>query len=517
MQMRLPAALTALILSQTILLHAASRHAPAADQPKPSAQAGWDAASAARYLDARESWWQGWDHAKRDHGTRCVSCHTQATYAMARPAIRAATGDHEITSEETAMLADVRKRVESWNEMLPFYSDDAYGKGKEIESRNAEAVLNAFILSNYDVDGGESDDVTMQAFRHAWELQTKTGPDAGAWVWQNFNYAPWESKESQYHWAALLAVQSAREPMYTQDPNAREPLKALTGYLNTHYEAQPLLNKIVALWADQSFPGILSPRQKALLLVQLYNRQRSDGGWSTTDLGAWRRRDGTALETRSDGYATALIAVVLEQAVADEPHAPLSTPSYIEKALAWLRANQNRETGAWPAWSLNKNRDPESGPGKFMSDAATAYASMALLGWPTHVVYRNEDYGFCFNLPAPWAGYKVIADHWASGKPTGGATASGRELVFRNPRWTQTDRREDIPVMVFTAAQWRLVQKRKVIVSASPFPPDELARNGRFVFALPARWNYDDLPGLDEANRIVAGDSLRAPCVPERR
>jgi hypothetical protein len=373
-----------LFLLAGILLLTPCRHAAGADQPKPTAPTGWNPAAAARYLDLRESWWQSWDHAKRDRGTRCVSCHTQATYSFARPALRTSLGVHGPTDEETAMLADVRKRVQAWDQMQPFYSDEVYGKGKEVESRNAEAVLNAIILSNYDVEAGKRDEVTMLAFRHAWELQTTTGPDAGAWVWQNFDYAPWESKESQYHWAALMAVQSAREPgSYTQRPDAQERLKALTGYLKTHYEAQPLLNKIVALWAARSFPEILNEQQKNALLGLVYTLQKADGGWSASDLGDWHRRDGTPLETRSDGYATGLIALVLEEAVAGAPHAPPATSSHIERALTWLRSNQDPDTGAWPAWSLNKNRDPQSGPGKFMSDAATAYASLALLRAPS--------------------------------------------------------------------------------------------------------------------------------------
>ena len=228
---------------------------------------------------------------------------------------------------------------------------------------------------------GSRTTVTMLAFRHAWDQQTRTGPDAGAWVWQDFNYAPWESKESEYHWAALMAIQVAREPgSYRQLEDLQQPLKALTGYLKSHYEAQPLLNKIVALWADHWYPGILDrPQQRASLLRLLYTLEKPDGGWTTTALGAWHRRDGTPLETRSDGYATGLIALVLEETVAGSPHAPPSTPAHIQRALAWLRTNQDPQTGSWPAWSLNKNRDPQSEPAKFMSDAATAYASMALL------------------------------------------------------------------------------------------------------------------------------------------
>jgi squalene-hopene/tetraprenyl-beta-curcumene cyclase len=340
-----------------------------------SAPTTWDRQAAARYMDSREVWWQAWDHDKRDHGTRCVSCHTQAPYALARPALRSALGETSVSPMETAMLSDVEKRVRNWKDMLPFYSDEVYGTGKEIESRNAESVLNAVILASYDRSQGRLGVLTQVAFDHAWALQSKSGPDAGAWVWQNFEYTPWESKESEYHWAALMAIATATAPDdYASDPSTAAHLLALRQYLQSHYASQPLLNQVVALWASHWFPEIVSKPQREALLTTIYTLQRPDGGWSLTDLGTWTRRDKTPLETRPDGYATGLVTLVLEENAATMPHAD----PHIDQGLHWLVANQDKTTGAWPAWSLNKNRDPQSDAGQFMSDAATGYAILAL-------------------------------------------------------------------------------------------------------------------------------------------
>jgi len=337
----------------------------------PAASAAWDRDAAARYLDSREVWWQSWDRAQKDHGTLCVSCHTQATYAIARASLDSDLSNEGTPPPESKMLASVEKRVRMWNEVQPFYSDALYGAGKEVESRNAESVLNAIILASYDARRGHVSDLTRTAFDNAWALQSKTGPDAGAWVWQNFNYAPWESKESEYYWAAQMAETAAAMPdNYARDPRVVGNLAALRIYLVGHYDTQPLLNKIVLLWASAKLPALLTPAQRKSLLQEIYDKQRTSGGWSLSDLGAWQRRDNTPPNTQPDGFATGITVLALEQNhIAN---------SYTRRGVEWLIANQDKTTGAWHASSVNKNRDPQSDIGKFMSDAATGYAVLAL-------------------------------------------------------------------------------------------------------------------------------------------
>ena len=333
----------------------------------------WDRRAAARYLDDREVWWQGGDRAQKDHGTYCISCHTQAPYGLARPVLRKDLGEPDPAGAEQAMLASIEKRVHLWKDVQPFYLDAKSGPGKEVESRDAESVLNALILASYDRRTGRLSETTRIAFANAWALQSQSGAVAGAWVWQNFHYTPWESPESEYHGAALMAEAVGSAPGgYSRDPAIASNLAALRAYLRSHYDRQPLLNKIVTLWASAHLPGLLTREQRERLIGEIVRLQHESGGWSLADLGTWKRVDNTALVTRCDGYATGLIVLTLEE------NRARNATAAIERGRAWLVANQDKSTGAWPAWSLNKDRDPKSNAGPFMSDAATGYAVLAL-------------------------------------------------------------------------------------------------------------------------------------------
>jgi hypothetical protein len=126
------------------------------------------------------------------------------------------------------------------------------------------------------------------------------------------------------------------------------------------------------LWASAAAPELLARDRQQAIVDALLAAQHEDGGWSTASLGSWKRADATPLDTRTDGYATGLVTFVLESAAAER------TQPQIKRGLGWLAAHQDPASGSWFAASLNKQRDPASDAGKFMSDAATAYAVLAL-------------------------------------------------------------------------------------------------------------------------------------------
>jgi hypothetical protein len=344
-----------------------------------AAAANWNKEAAAQFLDDRETWWQGWPRAQKDHGTVCISCHTVVPYAMVRPELRRDLGAAAMADPEKAMLASVEKRVGDWAEMVPFYSDEKYGAGKTAESHATEAVLNAVILASYDRTSGDAAQgavrpITRKAFENAWALQESSGPLAGAWQWQDFHLGPWESTESGYQGAALLMVEAGGLPgAFAREPGTRAHLDRLRDYLRRNYAAEPVVNQLYVLWASAKEPGLLTQAERAALLSALRTQQQEDGGFRTASLDARERVDHTAQPAVSDGYATGLAVLALEAVGTPRNDATL------RRSLDWLAAHQQKD-GTWTAASLNKERDPKSDPALFMTDAATAYAALALEG-----------------------------------------------------------------------------------------------------------------------------------------
>jgi squalene-hopene/tetraprenyl-beta-curcumene cyclase len=335
----------------------------------------WDRNGAAAYLDQRATWWATWKPAARDHDTFCISCHTTLPYALGRPALHAALGEHGPSANEQKVIENVTKRVQLWSEVEPVYNDAKSGANKSAESRGTEAVLYALVLSSYDARDGKFSSNTRQALDNMWALQLKTGDQSGAITWLNFHNEPWEADDSQYWGATLAAVAAGNSPeKYRATPEVRQGIEALRGYLVRQQASQSLLNRVGLLWASTKLPDLLTKEQQDAIVHDLWARQREDGGWSASSLvpPTWKRKDSTPLESKSDGYATGLVAFVFRQAGIARSEARM------EKALAWLERNQDKASGMWPAYSLNKQRDPATDAAKFMSDAATAYSVLAL-------------------------------------------------------------------------------------------------------------------------------------------
>jgi squalene-hopene/tetraprenyl-beta-curcumene cyclase len=336
----------------------------------------WSPAAAASYLDYREAWWQTWPRAQKDHGTVCISCHTVVPYALARPALDAQLSAKGVTPAERAMLDSIATRVTQWPQTTSYYTDPAHA----VPSRGTESVLNAFILASYDHAGAQFTPITRNAFDEAWALQTTSGADAGGWQWQDFHESPWESPESAYWGAALMAIAVNETPQqYRDDPKVHQHVTDLQGYLRRTYSGEPAINQIFVIWAAAEMPDLIVGAERSQFTAKIESLQQPDGGWSLPSLDdrvtmkpelldMFRRVDSRKL---SDGCGTGLAVLGLEKAGVS-PQDPA-----VQRGLAWLSRHQYQD-GSWWAPSLNGLHPRESEMGLFMSDAATGYAVLAI-------------------------------------------------------------------------------------------------------------------------------------------
>jgi squalene-hopene/tetraprenyl-beta-curcumene cyclase len=356
----------------------------ACSNPEITVPKSWNQKAAASYLDTRESSWMAWPGAARDHETFCVSCHTSVPYALARPSLRAVLGESTPSANELKLLNSVTKRVRLWKEVDPYYSGEGYDAPKASESRGTESVVNAFILASHDSGGEKISEDAQAAFDNMWALQLTTGKDQGAWSWLQFDLEPWEANDSIYYGATLAALAVGTAPrIYRSAPEIQCNLEMLRNYLDKEYPKQSTLNRVSLLLASARWPELLPRERREAIIQEALAEQRSDGGWNFASLEwsawnplgllhRWIRDDGTPMVRDSDSYSTGLVTFALQEAGMPR------TNSSVLRGLAWLLRNQDKTEGYWLSSSLNKRRDPSSNTGRFMSDAATAYAVLAL-------------------------------------------------------------------------------------------------------------------------------------------
>lgn len=130
------------------------------------------------------------------------------------------------------------------------------------------------------------------------------------------------------------------------------------------------------------------------------------------------------------------------------------------------------------------------------------------------IKYENNQYGFNFALPESWNGYKIVDSYW-EGMSIGGQNGEtivqrGPIVLIRHPKWTEQSPRLDIPIMIFTQDQWSSLQKEEFHIGAAPIGPSKLDENSKYVFALPARYNFSFLPGYKDVENILKENPLKA-------
>lgn len=311
--------------------------------------ADWNPKLAAQYLDGRQKEWFSWPQAASADGP-CVSCHTGLPYLLARPALRGVLGETQPTQYETGLLDRLQAKA---------------GAKPPGPLQGVETVFTALFLAREGSDSAR----LQRAYEQLWSLQVRDGRLKGAWPWYSANLDPWETPPSLYYGTALAALAiGAAPPKFREAPEAQEHLRAMDDYLHGGLSDRPLHSRMALLWASSKLPEVLTQPARQALIDELQKKQAPDGGWTLESLGPWTAHPDAAASAGSNSYATAFTAYVLEQAGVRSP-----------RALEWLRLHQDRQTGAWPAASMNKRYPAGSMEEKFLQDAATAFAALALI------------------------------------------------------------------------------------------------------------------------------------------
>lgn len=315
----------------------------------------WSPQRAARYLDSRQAEWFAWKQAQSADGP-CVSCHTGLTYLLARPVLGAALSETAPTEFEKGLLARLRSKA---------------GAKPAGSLQVVETIFTALFIPRTS-SGLTLDADTRRAFDQLWALQVLEGRLQGSWRWYSAELDPFETSESAFFGGSLAAMAVAATPApYRNEPDVRERIHQLTEYFRRELPNQPLHNRLALLWASSKLAGILAEEDRKSIIEETLKKQGVDGGWTLESLGPWVKREHAPTQPGSNSYATAFAAFVLREGGVE--------PAKLARAHSWLRAHQDPKTGAWPALSMNKPYPADSMQIKFMQDAATAFAALALL------------------------------------------------------------------------------------------------------------------------------------------
>jgi hypothetical protein len=147
-------------------------------------------------------------------------------------------------------------------------------------------------------DSGETlSSATRQALDRVWSLQIREGKAQGAWPFFELDLDPWETNgESPFFGASMATLAVGTTPAgYRKQPEIRQRIGDLTAYLLREQEAQPLHNRLMALWASTKLADVLTEPARQSILGEVWRKQQADGGWTSESLGPWKKREAARL------------------------------------------------------------------------------------------------------------------------------------------------------------------------------------------------------------------------------
>lgn len=291
---------------------------------------------------------------------KCVTCHTNGSYMIYRPALTGTLGKPSQTVRDF-FVATLRQQLATPKQELLQ------------ESGPTQVIYVAAGLAQWDAHVSNAlSTETCQALELMFALQQPNG----AWKPPGSCWPPFESDSYQAATVAAMAVTAA--PGWAAglgQSKLPEGIERLKSYLRT--ESPPHdYGRVFLLWAASSMPDLLNAEKKQELLEAIWKQQRADGGWSIRTFAvpeAWGsgnraeklRAEPEFQDPPSDGHQTGLVITVLRAA-----GVPSRDPR-IEQGIRWLMTNQ-RASGRW--WTRSLNTDQWH----FITYSGTCYALLAL-------------------------------------------------------------------------------------------------------------------------------------------
>lgn len=306
-------------------------------------------------LDYLDQGARAWSQARN-----CISCHTNGSYLLVRPALTELVGPP---------ATDIREFFV--DELREFQTQDIIELRRGINPTQIAYLASG--LAEWDVHVSKSlSPETDAALRLMFSVQSDNGAFSNDDCWP-----PLES--SEFHGATVAAMAAVTAPGWLKAHNNDSKLtgrfKKLTGYLR---DTEPPHDyaRLLLLWAATRVPNLIDEARRNEFIKMVWNHQQQDGGWSIRTFAepeAWGNGNRAAKlkaeasfnNPSSDGHQTGLALLVLTECGISK------NDPRVQKAVQWLLANQ-RKSGRWWTQSLNTDKS------HFITFSGTCYPLLAL-------------------------------------------------------------------------------------------------------------------------------------------